>query len=208
MLEVTSLVHSYDQKSEIKYPDWKVEKGRHSAILGSSGSGKTTFLHILGGLLKPTEGMVGIGGTNISSMSQSALDRFRGANIGIVFQKPHLISSLTVLDNLILAQYLGMKKTDKKQAKEIMTQLGINELSGRKVHQISQGQAQRVSIARALLNRPKLLLADEPTASLDDENCEKVIRLLKDQAELCESTLLVATHDQRVKRELENTLAL
>lgn len=208
MLKITSLVHSYDQNSKIKYPDWEVEKGDHSAILGNSGSGKTTLLHILGGLLQPMEGTVNIGGTDISEMNQSALDRFRGANIGIVFQKPHLVTSLTVLENLMLSQYLGKKKTDQKEADRIMTQLGIEELGSRKVHQISQGQAQRVSIARALLNKPKLLLADEPTASLDDENCEKVIQLLKSQAEACDSTLLVATHDQRVKGELENTLAL
>jgi len=208
MLTINSLVHSYGGSAKIEYPDWQVEKSHHSVILGNSGSGKTTLLHLLGGLLQPLQGEVSVAGIDISKMKPSALDRFRGANIGIVFQKPHLVSSLTVIENLTLSQYLGKGKIDKREAIKMMTQLDIRELQSRRVHQISQGQAQRVSIARALLNKPKLLLADEPTASLDDENCEKVIRLLKSQAELCDSTLIVATHDQRIKGELENALVL
>lgn len=208
MLTIKSLTHSYNSDSTINYPDWEVGKGHHSLILGNSGSGKTTMLHIIGGLLQPTSGVVKIGDTDISKLSQSALDRFRGLNIGIVFQKAHLISALSVMENLTLSQYLGKGKIDRKEAVFMLEQLGIKELKKRKVHQISQGQAQRVSIARALLNKPKLLLADEPTASLDDDNCRKVIQLLKAQAELSDSTLIVATHDQRVINELENTLEL
>ncbi|MEP5611076.1 MAG: ATP-binding cassette domain-containing protein [Cyclobacteriaceae bacterium] len=208
MLTINSLVHLYGGNAKIQYPDWHVEKSHHSVILGSSGSGKTTLLHLLGGLLQPSQGEVSIAGTDISSMKSSALDRFRGANIGIVFQQPHLVSSLSVIENLMLSQYLGKGRINKEEATKMMDQLDIRELQSRKVHQISQGQAQRVSIARSLLNKPKLLLADEPTASLDDENCEKVIRLLKSQAELCDSTLIVATHDQRIKNELKDTLVL
>ncbi len=208
MLTINSLVHSYDGTVTIEFPNWEVEKGNHSVILGNSGSGKTTLLHIIGGLLRPQSGEVKIGETSISQMTQSSLDKFRGINIGIVFQKAHLISSLTVFENLALSQYLGKGKIEKKAVLEIMDRLGLEELKTRKIHQISQGQAQRVSIGRALLNNPSLLLADEPTASLDDENCGKVIQLLKDQAEIHNSTLIVATHDQRVKGELKNTLTL
>ena len=190
------------------YPDWIVEKNNHSIILGESGSGKTTLLHLMGGLLKPAKGEVCIESENLSEMKQSLLDRYRGANIGIVFQKPHLIGSLTVVENLTLSQYLSKKNMNQKEALSMLEQLDISELKSRKIHQISQGQAQRVSIARALLNKPKLLLADEPTASLDDVNCEKVIRLLKSQAASCDATLVVATHDQRVKNEFENMLEL
>ncbi len=208
MLSINSLVHSYNGTEKIQYPDWEVKKGDHSAILGNSGSGKTTLLHIIGGLLRPHSGVVNVAETDISLLTQSALDKFRGSHIGIVFQKAHLVSSLSVFENLTLSQYLRKGKMDKKAVFEMMDELGLAELKSRKVHQISQGQAQRVSIGRALLNNPKLLLADEPTASLDDENCENVIRLLKSQAEIHGSTLIVATHDQRVKGELENTLTL
>ena len=208
MLKIESLVHRYDGGSSIEYPDWQVQKGHHSVILGNSGSGKTTLLHLIGGLLKPTNGHVLIDNVNLAGMSPSALDRFRGANIGIVFQRAHLLSSLTVMENLSLSRYLARKKVHKDEVVKMLEQLNIEELAKRKIHEISQGQAQRVSIGRALLNRPKLLLADEPTASLDDANCEKVIRLLKSQAELGESTLIVATHDYRVKNELKNALTL
>lgn len=208
MLSIKSLTHTYSGGSAIHYPDWEVEKRNHSMILGGSGSGKTTLLHLIGGLLKPRKGSIQLAGTDLTSLSAQALDHFRGQQIGIVFQKPHLISSLSILDNLLLSQYLGRKKIEKKDAVAVLEQLDIAELKSRKIHQISQGQAQRVSIARALLNKPKLLLADEPTASLDDVNCGKVISLLKKQAESSDSTLIVATHDQRVKSEFKNTLAL
>lgn len=208
MLRIKGLKHSYDGSSTIDYPDWEVEKGNHGIILGNSGSGKTTLLHLIGGLMPPKEGLLEVGGENLSEKSNTKLDRFRGENIGIVFQKPHLVRSLTVKENLTLSQYLGQKKTDGKRAEEILAQLGIKDLKNRKIHQISQGQAQRVSIARAVINSPKLLLADEPTASLDDENCKKVIDLLKSQAEETGATLIVATHDHRVKSEFKNELDL
>ena len=205
MLNIKALKHSYDDQSKINYPDWKVSKGHHAIILGSSGCGKTTLLHLIGGLMKPNEGTLEVAGENLSNKSDSKLDRFRGENIGIVFQKPHLVRSLTVKENIVLSQYLGKKKTDNERVNQVLSQLGIQDLANRKVHQISQGQAQRVSIARAVINSPKLLLADEPTASLDDENCKKVIDLLKSQAEETGATLIVATHDHRVKNEFETS---
>lgn len=208
MLQIKGLMHSYDGNSLIEYPDWNVEKGNHAIILGNSGCGKTTLLHLIGGLMPPKEGSLEVAGENLCKMSNTGLDRFRGKNIGIVFQKPHLVRSLTVRENLTLSQYLGQKKTDKKRIDEVLGRLGIKELANRKIYQISQGQAQRVSIARAVINAPKLLLADEPTASLDDENCKKVIDLLKSQAEETGATLIVATHDLRVKSEFKNQLAL
>ncbi len=208
MLEIKSLKHSYDGNTSIDYPDWNVEKGNHAIILGSSGSGKTTLLHLIGGLMLPNSGTIAIAGETLSDKSKANLDRFRGENIGIVFQKPHLVRSLTVKENLLLSQYLGHKKTNSKRALEVLSHLNIEDLANRKVHQISQGQAQRVSIARAVMNAPKLLLADEPTASLDDENCKKVIDLLKAEAEETGATLIVATHDHRVKSEFKNQLAL
>lgn len=207
IVEIVGLVHSFGETS-IQYPDWSVEKGKHAMVLGNSGSGKTTLLHLLGGLMKPNSGKISIAGDMILTKSGNDLDRFRGENIGLVFQKPHLISALSVQENLKLAQYLGKRKLDAGRIDDVLNQLGILDLKNRKIHQISQGQAQRVSIARAVLNSPALLLADEPTASLDDENCEKVIHLLKSQAEQSGSTLIIATHDHRVKSEFKNRLEL
>ena len=208
MLSIKNLTHSYNSDTQISYADWEVQENNHSLILGDSGSGKTTLLHLIGGLMKPKTGAISIDGIDLAQLTQTALDRFRGLNIGIVFQRPHLIHSLTVLENLTLRQYLGKKNIEKKESIEMLRQLDVLNIRDRKIHQISHGQAQRVSIARALLNRPKLLLADEPTSSLDDQNCEKVIELLKKEAELCESTLIVATHDHRIKHEFKNTLEL
>lgn len=208
MLKIQGLKHSYDGKAMISYPDWEVKEGNHAIILGNSGCGKTTLLHLIGGLMPPSEGFLEVSGENLVQKSNAKLDRFRGENIGIVFQKPHLVRSLTVKENLTLSQYLAHKKIDGKRAQEVLDHLGVGELANRKVHQISQGQAQRVAIGRAVINKPKLLLADEPTASLDDENCQKVIDLLKSQAEETGATLIVATHDHRVKSEFQNQLAL
>lgn len=208
MLQIKELKHSYNGSTMISYPDWNVEEGNHAIIIGNSGCGKTTLLHLIGGLMSPKDGSLEVAGENLAQKSNAKLDRFRGENIGIVFQKPHLVRSLSVKENLTLSQYLGQKKTDGKRADEVLERLGIKELASRKIHQISQGQAQRVSIARAVINSPKLLLADEPTASLDDENCKKVIDLLKSQAEETGATLIVATHDHRVKSEFKNQLSL
>ena len=207
MLRIKALKHSYGQDT-IDYPDWEVEQGNHAIIIGNSGCGKTTLLHLVAGLMPPKEGVLEVAGENLADKSNTGLDRFRGEHIGIVFQKPHLVRSLTVRENLELSQYLARKKKDGKRVDQVLDHLGIKDLAGRKIYQISQGQAQRVSIARAVINSPKLLLADEPTASLDDENCKKVIALLKYQAEQTGATLIVATHDHRVKNEFKNQLSL
>ncbi|GAB4246141.1 MAG: ABC transporter ATP-binding protein [Ekhidna sp.] len=207
MLEIKSLIHTYGD-TRLKYPDWEVAKGDHSLILGNSGCGKTTLLHLIGGLMKPSEGSILINNEDLVSKNGRSLDHFRGAHVGIIFQRPHLVRSLTVKENLALAQWLAKQKVDHNRIASVLEQLGILQLKNRKAHQLSQGQSQRVSIARAIINNPLLLLADEPTASLDDENCMKVVALLKEQAESTASTLVIATHDQRVKSEFENKLAL
>ncbi len=208
MLKINNLRHSYDHESMMSYPDWEVASGHHGLILGNSGCGKTTLLHLIGGLMPPKNGTIEIDGDILNEKASGSLDQYRGENIGIVFQKPHLIRSLTVQENLSLVQYLVHKRQNIPRIREVLESLDISDLAKRKVHQISQGQAQRVSIARAVINSPKLLLADEPTASLDDENCMKAINLLKSQAEDTGATLIVATHDQRVKNEFQNQLSL
>jgi putative ABC transport system ATP-binding protein len=182
--------------------------GEHWLVLGASGSGKTTFLNIVAGLLRPSEGEVEIGGQALGKLEGAALDRWRGRSVGIVPQKLHLVSSLSVLQNLLLAPYLAGLPSDPSRATGLLETLSLQDKANARPHQLSHGQAQRVAIARAVMNRPKLLLADEPTANLDDANCLLSLDLLQNQAKECGATLIVATHDQRAKARFEKRLEL
>ena len=206
MLETKNLRFKYDNNLELNFPDIKTSK-ENLLILGASGVGKTTFLHLLSGLLKPMNGEIDLLGTNISKLKMSEMDRFRGKNIGIVFQKPHFINSLTVKENLQLAQYIS-KKSDKNRVQSLLESLGIEDKANKKTQNLSQGEKQRVSIALAIVNSPKLILADEPTSSLDDLNCDKVINILKNQASKYKAKLIIITHDYRLKKHFKNTLSL
>ena len=206
MLETKNLRFKYDNNLELNFPDIKTSK-ENLLILGASGVGKTTFLHLLSGLLKPMNGEIDLLGTKISNLKMSEMDRFRGKNIGIVFQKPHFINSLTVKENLQLAQYIS-KKSDKNRIQSLLESLGIEDKANKKTQNLSQGEKQRVSIALAIVNSPKLILADEPTSSLDDLNCNKVINILKNQASKYKAKLIIITHDYRLKKHFKNTLSL
>lgn len=206
MLETKNLRFKYDNNLELNFPDIKTSK-ENLLILGASGVGKTTFLHLLSGLLKPMNGEIDLLGTKISKLKMSEMDRFRGKNIGIVFQKPHFINSLTVKENLQLAQYIS-KKSDKNRIQSLLENLGIEDKANKKTQNLSQGEKQRVSIALAIVNSPKLILADEPTSSLDDLNCDKVINILKNQASKYKAKLIIITHDYRLKKHFKNTLSL
>ena len=208
MLVTQNLQFAYDSNNRFEYPDIKTDGTTPLAILGSSGSGKTTLLHLLGGLLKPGSGSIEIGDTKVSSFSDKALDQFRGKNIGIIFQKSHFVNALKVMDNLLLAQYLAGTKQDTRRAQELLDRLGIGDKSGKKVTNLSIGEQQRLNIARAMMNNPKLVLADEPTSALDDENCQKVLSLLKEQCTEIGAQLVVVTHDQRLKTEFTEQITL
>lgn len=200
MIRLQQLSFQYHPTSQrIHFPDWKVEQGEHALILGSSGSGKTTLLHLLAGLLRPDAGEIVVGKENLASLSNGKLDKYRGKNIGLVFQKPHLLNSLTLEQNLLLAQYMAGLKQDHKRVDSVIDTLGLAHRQKALVHTLSQGEAQRASIARSVLNTPTVILADEPTSSLDDENCERVLHILREQANTYQATLVIATHDQRVK---------
>ena len=208
MIEVQQLRHHYDARHELHLPHWQVARGEHQLILGPSGSGKTTLLHLLAGLLRPSAGRIHIAGQALDELRSDQLDAFRARHIGIVFQRPHLLTHLSVIDNLLLAQYLADLPQDRRRVRDVLSQLEMAELSDYRPHQLSQGQLQRVTLARAVLNRPALLLADEPSASLDDRHCEQVLTLLKHQAQECHATLLIATHDQRVRGHFSHCLQL
>ena len=193
---------SYPGKNRISFPDLNLNGGEELLILGKSGTGKSTFLNLLSGLLKAESGKVEIDGVDLSQLSAQSLDQFRAKNIGIVFQKPHLLAPLNVKENLEVASYFS--KVEGQSIRGLLEDLGIQDKENSSVLTLSEGEAQRVSIARALVNKPKLILADEPTSSLDDENAEKVILLLIRQAKKIGAALIIVTHDQRVKNQIQN----
>jgi len=208
MISIDDLHFGYSEQKILSIPQLEVKESDHLLILGKSGSGKTTLLHILGGLLSPKGGKVLIGETDLYGLSGTQRDKYRGQNIGLVFQKAHLITALTVQENLLLAQYLSGTAQDKGRTLEVLKELNLGDKANKKVRKLSQGEQQRVTIARALLNRPRLILADEPTASLDDDNAKIVIDMLKEQAARYKASLIIATHDQRVKDQFELQLNL
>lgn len=208
MIRVAQLTYRYSPERVISFNDFAVDTGAHALLLGESGSGKTTLLHLLGGLLRAQQGMVEINGTQLSSLGEVELDRFRGKNIGFVFQRNHLISALSVRKNLLLAPFLAGEKMDPSRVDEVLHQLGLTSHAHASVRQLSQGQAQRVAIARAVINRPAIILADEPTSALDDRNCDRVIELLLETSTAVKATLIVATHDHRLKSKIRNQILL
>jgi ABC-type lipoprotein export system ATPase subunit len=208
MIRTANLSFSYDLKRSILFPSFSLNRSEHCLLLGESGSGKTTLLHLLGGLLRGYSGNLQVNGMELSTLSETELDTFRGKNIGFIFQKNHLISALTVEQNLFMAPYLAGLTVDKVRVQKVLTTLGIEEKMKSAVTEISQGQAQRVAIARAILNQPPIILADEPTSALDDRSCERVINLLLQIADSHQSTLVVATHDQRLKNKIGNQILL
>ena len=208
MISIKSVAHSYKDSKPISFNDWQINNGEQWLLLGESGSGKTTLLHILTGILKPKQGEVNINETSIYNLSSKNLDQFRGRNIGIIFQRPHLIKSLTIAENLLLAQSFAKLPEDHKRIDEVLNSLDILHKKDALPSTLSQGQLQRVSIARAVINKPALLIADEPTSSLDDKNAEAVLQLLMQQSGLNQATLIVATHDKRVKDAFTHTYNL
>lgn len=208
MISIKSVAHSYNGTSKINFKDWQINDGEQWLLLGESGSGKTTLLHALTGILKPTEGEVYIADTSIYKLSSKQLDQFRGRKIGIIFQRPHLIKSLTIQENLLLAQSFAQLPEDLNRIDEVLQSLTIGDKKKSYPSELSEGQLQRVSIARAVINKPTLLIADEPTSSLDDKNAESVLALLMQQSKLNNATLVVATHDKRVKDAFTNTYNL
>jgi putative ABC transport system ATP-binding protein len=209
MINVQRLAYAYSPEKTIRFPDFAINKGEQCLLLGESGSGKTTLLHLVGGLLRSQgQGTISVGGTDITQLSEPALDHFRGRHMGFIFQKNHLITALTVRKNLLMAPFLSGLAQDEQRLAEVLRELGLEEKADADVRKLSQGQAQRVAIARAVINKPDIILADEPTSALDDKNCHRVIELLLHVAQHHQSTLLIATHDQRLKSMIQQQVVL
>lgn len=208
MLKSKDLSFQYPGNEPLHFPDLSVQEGRHLLITGGSGTGKTTLLHLLAGNLRVQNGELTLLGKVLHGKSESQLDKFRSKNIGVVLQRSHFINSLNVEQNLVTAFYAAGAKIDKGHISAVCADLGVDHKLNDAPMNLSQGEQQRVSIARAVLNKPKVILADEPTSSLDDENCDRVIKLLKGQAAASGASLIVVTHDQRLKDQFENQISL
>jgi putative ABC transport system ATP-binding protein len=185
-----------------------VQKGEFVAIVGASGSGKSTLLHILGSVDKPTDGKVLIEGTDISTMNRTQAAIFRRRKVGLVYQFYNLIPTLTVRKNILMPLLLDKRNPNKEYFEKIVHSLGIEDKLEALPSQLSGGQQQRVAIARSLIYRPALLLADEPTGNLDRKNGEEIIDLLKLSNRNLEQTILLITHDEKIALEADRVITI
>ena len=202
LLEVNNICKTYGSGETavkaLKNVSFSVPKGEYVAIVGESGSGKSTLLNMIGALDTPTSGKVMIDGKDIFSMNDRNLTVFRRRNIGFIFQAFNLVPELTVEQNIIFPVLLDYQKPDKKYLEELLTVLNLQERRNHLPSQLSGGQQQRVAIGRALITRPSLILADEPTGNLDTRNSSEVIALLKEASKKYEQTIIMITHNRSI----------
>ncbi len=188
--------------------DLTVDKGEFVAIIGASGSGKSTLLHILGSVDKPTSGKVEVDGTDLSKLNQTQAAIFRRRKVGLVYQFYNLIPTLTVQKNILMPLALDKKKPNKEYFDKVVGSLGIDKRLEALPNQLSGGQQQRVAIARSLIYRPALLLADEPTGNLDQKNSREIIDMLKLSNRNLEQTIVLITHDEKVALEADRIITI
>lgn len=208
ILQTKNLQHRYSSEIGFQYPDLHCGESDELLIIGNSGHGKSTLMHLIALILPIQNGEININGHNISSFSSNKAGLFRARNIGLILQQHYFIKSLSVMDNLLLANYYAKSPLDKLYAKRLTGQLEIESLLQRKIFELSGGELQRVGIARALMNKPNLLLADEPTSNLDDDNCERVHNLIKETSKASKAALIIVTHDQRLKTKIQHQINL
>ncbi len=190
----------------LNHVSFSVEEGEFVTILGPSGSGKSTLLHLLGGVDKPTEGKVYIGGQSIYDMKEKELTEFRRREIGQIYQFYNLIPVLNVEENICLPVLLDNQKVDRTYLNNLLEILGLKERVHHLPNELSGGQQQRVSIGRGIMNRPKILLADEPTGNLDQKNSQEIIKLFHELNERYRQTILMITHDENIAKSSKRVL--
>lgn len=208
MLAIRDLRHAYDGRTVVAVPAFELARGEPGLVLGPSGSGKSTLMAAIAGLLVPTTGSVRVHGTEVTSLGARARDAFRARHVGFVPQSLHLVGVLSARENLRLARGLAGLPPDEAWIESTLAALGLAAQADRRASRLSVGEAQRVAIARAVANRPSLVLADEPTSALDDASCERALDLLLSQCEAAGATLLVATHDRRIRERFARRLEL
>lgn len=211
-IQLKSLYKVYSQGTDKVYAlnnlSLEIEKGEFVVILGPSGSGKSTLLHILGGLDNPTEGEVVVDGVNIAGYSDDELAKYRRSDVGFVFQAFNLLPSLTAIENIEMPLLIDGQTMDQEYMDEVMECLEIKALQKRLPSQMSGGQQQRIAIARALSNKPKMVLADEPTGNLDSEISDKVLKLLKETCKKYGQTLIMITHNEEIAKQADRVIRI
>ncbi len=212
ILEIENLSKTYGKGDTLVRAldnvSFSVEQGEFVAIVGPSGSGKSTLLHILGGVDTATSGRVIINGTDISKLDETALAIFRRRQIGLVYQFYNLIPILTAEENLTLPLLLDGRKPDKKQIASLAEKLGLEKRLNHLPNQLSGGQQQRISIGRALVNNPAIMLADEPTGNLDSENSREIVELLRHFNRELKQTVIIITHDERIALSADRVISI
>lgn len=208
LINIENLTFQYPDGKALSFPNLQIAANESWLLTGNSGSGKTTLLHIIAGILTPSEGTLSIANTTLNSLKPSELDAFRAKHIGMVFQKSYFIDAVSMHKNLLYYAELSGNKADKEYVDKLLIELDIASLSNKKPASLSSGELQRFSIARAMVNKPKIILADEPTSSLDDGNCKRFIELIIDICKRNNVSLIVATHDARLKDVFVNTIQL
>jgi ABC-type lipoprotein export system ATPase subunit len=204
MLTCSNISYKIKDKTIIDNISFDLKSGDHLLILGPSGSGKTTLLCLLAALTKPTSGNVEYNECDIHKLKPEKRDQFRGKNLGIIFQNFHLIKSLDVYQNIALPAQMSDSKIDPEQINYYLKELGLEDKAKQKISTLSVGQSQKLAVIRSFINKPKWILCDEPTSALDDANTEKLLKLLKSEAKKNKASLVIVTHDKRVKSHFEN----
>ena len=204
LFDVKNIECKIGERKLLKSQSFKLKKQDHLLIFGPSGAGKTTLLNLMSGLLKPSSGEIIFEDIKISSLNENDMDKLRAKKFGFIFQKVHLINHLTVKENIKLA----INNEIDFDFNEIISELGLFSLINKSAKTLSFGESQRVAIARGIANQPRVIFADEPTSGLDDENTEKVMNLLFSQIKTFDSTLILCTHDQRIKKLFSNVLEI
>jgi len=208
MLDIKNLTKSYTEPDGsdlpiLDIPQWHVGAGEQCVVVGRSGCGKTTMLHVIAGILKPTSGHVLIDGWDTPLMSESERDQFRAKSIGYVFQTFNLLPAFTALENVMLGMVFAEGRSDAKRAKTLLDRVGLSHRSHHKPGQLSVGEQQRVSVARALANKPRIVLADEPTANIDAGNQQQVIDVIRESCQAEDIALILVTHAPEVANQFD-----
>ncbi len=207
LIEIKDIVKEYRNTHALRGINMTIEKGQWMSVIGPSGSGKSTLMNILGGLDSPTSGEVRIGSVNITGLSEDELAVFRREKIGFIFQQSHLIPYLTAVENVMLSQYFH-SMADEKEASEALSRVGLAHRLTHRPSQLSGGEQQRVCIARALINSPGILLADEPTGNLDRQNTKVILELLRQIHAEEHFTIIMVTHDPFVSEWGQRVLTM
>lgn len=210
-ISIRNLVYSWPKASNpiLSIPEWQVDSGQKAFLYGRSGSGKSTLLNIVTGILQVKRGIVEVDGEDLIALNARQKDRFRAQYMGIIFQQFNLIPYLSVADNIRLSQFFSRQVYDKARLISLVEQLDLDTtLLHQKARELSVGQQQRVAVARALYHRPKLIIADEPTSALDADTRDTFIRLLLNQCEVNNSTVLFVSHDKTLEHYFDHSINL